>query len=255
MSDLLNSIEELMLELEEENKTVAVIPGAFKPPHLGHLQMVREYAQHADQVVVLVSSPLRGSRQVGGRPISAQQSESIWEMLLAEEGLDNVIVEISPELTPTNAAYEYIGENGPLQPGTNVILGSSQGDSFKYWGDAGGYVKEGVVLQSPSETAIQPAVMESGQPYRAADLREILDEGGNADEFFGEGRTASVYSILGLKEMSAMSGGAIQGSVASADEEERNTLTREQNTKHPPYNELYLYKEVLRLLMKEGIIK
>ena len=54
-----------------------------------------------------------------------------------------------------------------------------------------------------------------------------------------------------------MGGGAVQGSAASADEEERKTLTREQNkkTKHPPYNELYLYKEVLKLLMKEGIIK
>ena len=56
--------------------------------------------------------------------------------------------------------------------------------------------------------------------------------------------------------MSAM-GGGVQGPAASADEEERKTLKREQNkkTKHPPYNELYLYKEVLKLLTTKGIIK
>ena len=31
-------------------KTVAVVPGAFKPPHKGHLDMVRKYADMADEV-------------------------------------------------------------------------------------------------------------------------------------------------------------------------------------------------------------
>ena len=64
MSDLYNSIEELMLELEDEDgdpvggRTLAIVPGAFKPPHLGHLSMVKQYASEADEVVVLISSPL-----------------------------------------------------------------------------------------------------------------------------------------------------------------------------------------------------
>jgi hypothetical protein len=32
-------------------KTVAVVPGAFKPPHRGHLDMVRKYADMADEVL------------------------------------------------------------------------------------------------------------------------------------------------------------------------------------------------------------
>ena len=32
------------------SKTVAIVPGAFKPPHNGHLAMVREYARIADEV-------------------------------------------------------------------------------------------------------------------------------------------------------------------------------------------------------------
>ena len=65
-------------------------------------------------------------------------------------------------------------------------------------------------------------------------------------------------SILGLdaslEEMSVVAG--VQGFAVKKDKEESKKLRREQKkkTKHPPYNELYLYKEVLKLLKKEGII-
>ena len=271
MSDLYNSIEELMLELEDEDgdpvggRTLAIVPGAFKPPHLGHLSMVKQYASEADEVVVLISSPLKASRGVGGKPITAQQSKQIWELLLADQGLSNVRVEISPKPSPITATYEYVGEEGPLEPGTKLVLGASQkGGDFKRWRSAAKYVKPGVELLPPAETAVVPSNRPSGEPYSATDAREKLEQGENADEFFGADKTEVVRSILGfdasLEEMSAMvggGGGSIEGSAASADEEERKTLTREQNkkTKNPPYNELYLYKEVLKLLKKEGIIK
>ena len=53
-----------------------------------------------------------------------------------------------------------------------------------------------------------------------------------------------------LEEMSAMGGGAVEGYGAP--------LRKREKRKRPnihQYNELYLYKEVLKLLMKEGIIK
>ena len=267
MSDLYNSIEELMLELEDEDgdpvggRTLAIVPGAFKPPHLGHLSMVKQYAGEADEVIVLVSSPLKASRGIGGNPITAQQSKEIWEMLLADQGLSNVRVEISPKPSPISATYEYVGEEGPLEPGTRLVLGASQkGGDFKRWKSAAKYVKPGVELLPPAETAVVPANRPNGEPFSATDARKMLEQGENADEFFGAGRTEDVRSMLGLDsidEMSAMGGGAVQGFAVNKDEEERKTLTREQNkkTKHPPYNELYLYKEVLRLIMKEGIIK
>ena len=78
--------------------------------------------------------------------------------------------------------------------------------------------------------------------------------------FVGEQNVIKILEILGLKsieEVSGVGGGAIQGFAGVKDKEESKKLRREQNkkTKHPPYNELYLYKEVLKLLMKEGIIK
>ena len=128
MSDLYNSIEELMLELEDEDgdpvggRTLAIVPGAFKPPHLGHLSMVKQYASEADEVVVLISSPLKASRGIGGKAISAQDSKKIWDMLLADQGLSNVRVEISPKPSPVMATYEYVGEEGLWSPEQNLFL-------------------------------------------------------------------------------------------------------------------------------------
>ena len=117
MSDLYNSIEELMLELEDEDsdpvggRTIAIVPGAFKPPHLGHVDMVRQYSKMADEVVVLVSSPLNNNRLIGDKPITAEQSIEIWNMLLSDAGLSKpkVRVEKSSEPSPISAAYKKIG--------------------------------------------------------------------------------------------------------------------------------------------------
>ena len=259
MSDLYNSIEELMFELEDEDgdpvggRTLAIVPGAFKPPHLGHLSMVKQYASEADEVIVLISSPLKASRGIGGNPITAQQSKEIWEMLLADQGLSNVRVEISPKPSPISATYEYVGEEGPLEPGTRLILGASQkGGDFKRWRGASKYVKPGIELLPPEETAVVPANRPSGEPYSATDARKMLEQGESADEFFGDGRTEAVRSILGLdaslEEMSAMGGGAVAGYGAPLG-------AKKKKKKHSEYNELYLYKEVLKLLMKEGVVK
>ena len=221
--------------------------------------MVKQYASEADEVIVLISSPLKASRGIGGNPITAQQSKEIWEMLLADQGLSNVRVEISPKPSPISATYEYVGEEGPLEPGTKIVLGASQkGGDFKRWKSAAKYVKPGVELLPPEETAVVPANRPSGEPYSATDARKMLEQGENADEFFGDGRTEDVRSILGLdgslEEMSAMGWWCAKSVEQGYGAPTCSRENRKRRNKHE-YNELYLYKEVLRLLMKEGIIK
>ena len=46
--------------LEAENQpTIALFPGAFKPPHKGHVDVIEKLLKAADQVVVLVSPQTR----------------------------------------------------------------------------------------------------------------------------------------------------------------------------------------------------
>ena len=268
MSELYNSIEELMLELEDEDgepiggRTIAIVPGAFKPPHLGHLNMVEQYSNKVDEVVILVSSALKRNRVIGENFISAQQSKQVWEGLLSDRGMNNVRVEVSKQPTKASAMLEYIGEGGPLGYGTKVMFGiSNNNKSLKRYESLGKHAKRGVSVLPVLENAAEPANMSSGEPYRSSDVRKILDEGGDADLFFGYGKTEAVRSILGfgspIEEMSAVGGGAMAGFAVDTEENKRKPLKREQNkkTKHPSYSEPYLYKEVLKLLNKKGIIK
>ena len=250
MSELYNQIEELILELEDDySADIAIVPGAYKPPHLGHLSMVREYCKKAREVVVLISSPLKASRSIGEKIITAENSKAIWEMLLIDQGLSNVRVEISSKPSPISATFDHIGEEGPLKPGTTVILGASSKDNDgRRWSSAPKYVKEGVTLLSPDETAVMPLNMADGHPFSATSVREKLLMMEDADEFFGEGGTAQVRSILELdSHIEEMSGvGAVAGS--------SGVNVNNKNSKNK-YVEPELYKEVLKLLNKKGAIK
>ena len=249
-ADLYGQIEELMLELEDDSSANhVVIPGSFRPPHLGHLQMVQEYSNmvgNGGQVTILVSESLKNSRYLGESVISSKSSKALWEMLLEDSGLDNVVVEVSNMPTPLLALKEFIGENGSLEPGSIIIGASQKNGDFEKFGGLSNHVKSGVELMEAD--AFLPSVNESGSPFSASEIRKSLLEGENVDEFFGEGKTPIVRQILGLQEMSGMSGavGSVQGT-----QQPHKKKTNAQK----PYNELELYREVLKRLAKKGIIK
>lgn len=132
-----------------KGETIAVIPGAFKPPHKGHLAMVKAYADMADKVIIMIS-PLPRLLPTG-EEVSYDISKKIWDIYLEAEGLSNkVIIMDSPYNSPVRAAYEFIGnkDNNPLfaQPGQTVLLGTSTkgGDEARFEKDVKKYAREGV---------------------------------------------------------------------------------------------------------------
>ena len=160
--------EEIDIEIEDEDadpvgpsKIIAVVPGAFKPPHKGHLAMVEQYASEADEVTVLISAPLKSSRKLpNGREINSQDSRRVWELLTRH--LPNVDVRISGHASPITATYEFIGKDGPVQPGTEVILGvSTKGGDAERFREASKYVKDGVLLRDLRSAAVQPVAHSS----------------------------------------------------------------------------------------------
>ena len=201
----LNEEEELDLQIVDSEaadpvgsgagvKTVAVIPGAFKPPHRGHAKMVKEhYASIADKVIVLISSPLKGQRTFGAgdTPIISSHANAIWNVLLA--GAPNIqVVESSQEsASPMTAAYAMVGKEEErakaadaleikpefrLNPGDNVILGASTKDGdWKRWRGASKYVGGGIDgdlnLVPPEQSAAPPV-------YHSEDYMGVL----NSDE-------------------------------------------------------------------------
>ena len=65
-------------------KSIAIVPGSFKPPHAGHLAMVQHYAEKNDEVLVLISRPLKKQRTLAdGTVISAGDAKKLWDILLS----------------------------------------------------------------------------------------------------------------------------------------------------------------------------
>ncbi len=238
-------------------KTIAVVPGAFKPPHKGHLDMVRKYAEVADEVVVLISRPTKSGRRLpNGREVTAEDSLKIWDVLAA--GMPNVRVEISTHASPINAAYEYVGDEGPLNVGDRVMLGcSTKGGDCKRWAGAQKYIKRGVELIPV--TGVEPTVRASGAPYSATDFRNALGDPNAREEvadFVGGENVQAVLSILGLDsvdEVSAMAGGAAAGySAPLASGSVKPAKIKKKRKKQKQYIDLGLLAEVMELIIERG---
>ena len=263
-----------------EDQTIAIVPGAFKPPHRGHLHMVEEYSRRANQVVVMISAPLKNNRSIsGGQEITAEHSKKIWEMLAKD--LDNVDIRISPKASPINAAYDFI-TNGTHNPSTSFIIGSSRkGNDYQKVSEAFKNVS-GVNLLPLEETAIDsvqhspeylnllensgimndmPSVRAGKDPasFHSSDMRYLMSMPNNEtamsllDDFLGEEvRTEA----LALFEMSSGSGGAYVGHVGKQSIG-RDSKKKKLRKVSSPYSSAKanesIINEVYQLIMSRGI--
>ena len=300
----LSEEEEIELDIEDEDsdpvvdtdfsKTIAIVPGAFKPPHKGHLDMVRAYANQADEVIVLISRPTKSGRKLSNnREITAEDSEAIWKVLAAELG--NVDIRISTHASPLTAAYEYIGEEGPISVGDKVALGcSNKGGDCKRWAAAPKYIKQGVgmvpvtgvepskhsdayidLLNSEREKQSElynnmPSVKANKDPslFHASDLRYLLVESVTNDiaykllgDFVGDQNIDNVLSILDLvqkvDEMSSMAGGAVAGYGAPLGSglARPKKKARRKKRKSRKNENIAIANEVMKLIKERGTLR
>jgi cytidyltransferase-like protein len=105
--------------LEQDKQTIAIFPGAFKPPHKGHVDVVKKLLQNADQVVVLVSPKTREG-------ITSDESVDVWE--LYKEVLDgSVEIRVATE-NPVRETYDLVKNN----PDTNFVVAFGKGESDRF---------------------------------------------------------------------------------------------------------------------------
>lgn len=141
------------------NKSIAIIPGAFKPPHIGHLNMAEHYSSLADEVKIVISSPKsdKSKRFIGHKEVTPETSYDIWQRIIT---LPNISVEISSAPSPVSVAFEWAEGKHPASSSYDkVFLGAStKGNDIKRFKSALSYSeKSGVNLQNPEEFAYTPA--------------------------------------------------------------------------------------------------
>ena len=128
------------VKAETEPSSIAVVPGAFKPPHKGHLNMVEQLAAVADKVIVVISRPLVGGRQlpISGKIVDADHAEQIWRAFLDKSpaGPKTQIIQ-SPAASPVGVTYDFVMKqpeqgNDLIAPqGAKVILGCGDKEDDK----------------------------------------------------------------------------------------------------------------------------
>ena len=111
----------MILEAEDQ-PVVALFPGAFKPPHKGHVDVVNKLLKAADEVVVLISPKTREG-------VTADESVAIWN-LYKDKGLfdGSVEIKISSSPTPVREAYEVVENN----PDNEFLVAFGKGEIDRY---------------------------------------------------------------------------------------------------------------------------
>jgi len=106
--------------LEAENQpTIALFPGAFKPPHKGHFAVVKKLLEKADQVVVLISPKTREG-------VTVDESLAIWE--LYKTLLDGSVEVRVASGSPIQEAYRVAKDN----PDTKFILAAGKDEDSRF---------------------------------------------------------------------------------------------------------------------------
>ena len=106
---------------EEANGIIVLMPGGFKPPHGGHLELAKKYASlpQVSEVQILIGPTTRDG-------ITREQSIKIWNILLA--GQSNVKVVPVKEDNPLLASYKYIET---AKPGAYALASSNKGGDYE----------------------------------------------------------------------------------------------------------------------------
>jgi len=284
-----NEDDDPVLDNDFSNKgmTYAIVPGAFKPPHMGHLKMVQQYVKNpeVDEVIVLISSPMRNQRTLpDGTIVSPEHSMKTWQLLLDSAGLGEpeVKVMVSGEPSPITATFDFIGHDGPLQKGDEVILGASDkkdDNGVPDWHrwlsvDPLKHLKPGVELLDIQKNAVEALGRANNEPFRAGDMRELIGaatKSGKAvselEEFIGEDNVFDLLAIFGmgpqksLDEMSSMAAGAVQGAVAANGGPWLDVDINKENEKEKRISklkreniDLSIVDGVMELFIERGII-
>ena len=122
-------------------ETIAVFPGSFKPPHRGHLEVVKTISQNADKTLVIVSRPTQKQRTLplSGKVIGSTEAINLMRAMLEGTGLeDKTEVMSGVDASPMITTIKYVtfpadGEEPFVAPkNAEVILGvGEKGDDAK----------------------------------------------------------------------------------------------------------------------------
>lgn len=216
----MNSLVKYLVEgvlLEEKEQVTVLYPGGFKPPHGGHFELAKRYADLSNvlHVIILIGPETRDN-------ITRNQSVQVWKELTKNE--PKILVQTTEENSPLKAAYKFIEK---AKPGIYTLAASKKEDDYKRvqqfiqgHSDTGKYKRPGVIVteleldtepvkydnRSDKAQKYVPGKSENGKGISASVLRADLKN--NDKEAFAtnypnvsdKAIIDKIFNILGKKE-------------------------------------------------------
>ena len=110
------------LLLEQLTEKVSLYPGAFKPPHRGHVAIIlRSIDDKTDKVIIFISTKER-------EDVDVEEAIKVWD--LYKSNLPELKkVEIVPTPTPVTAVYDYAKDNPSHD--IRAVFGKGEESRFK----------------------------------------------------------------------------------------------------------------------------
>lgn len=143
-------------------KVIAIIPGGFKPPHIGHYTLVQELLKdkNIEKIFIIISKKSRDD-------INAEQSEKIWNIYkdtLKDKDKNRVFIFISkndsPLITAMGIAKQYINKKYKV-----ILIKSKKDESNKRF----------VVFKKMKGIIIK--VLPAFKTVSSTNMREVIKEG------------------------------------------------------------------------------
>ncbi len=127
-------LSETMQTVNEQNgKKVALVPGAFKPPHAGHYLGAKHLAEIEDvEKVIVLISPGSGKFGKSRDGITVEQSRKIWETYIQNDPDKKATAKMTivvPPGSPIKHVYDMIADKEIFKPGDSVIFGQGEKES------------------------------------------------------------------------------------------------------------------------------
>ena len=102
---------------------IALLPGGFKPPHLGHYNMAKYLADFADKVIVRI-----GQKERDG--IGKELALEVWSFYKEfdpDPRAKKLIISVAQSPSPVKDVYDFVEKIAP--EGSTVILGMGEKDA------------------------------------------------------------------------------------------------------------------------------
>ena len=194
-------VEALDYEVDTSDyKSIALVPGGFKPPHRGHLDMVKA-VQDANRIFIIMGSGGKTPRRIGGTVVDYDMSKEIWKTYLKDAGISNYdFVEATTGSTPISKAFDIL-ENMTI-PGQTVLMLTSEKDAGRFGNAIKKYAPEGVEVQG---VEVPATALEDGDLLSARNMRAAVELGDFStfmkflpDE--SRGQANEIFAMLGGKK-------------------------------------------------------